>query len=60
MFATQAPGGPIIIPEPGPLVCNDPSLPWKAVYHGNMTLSSPASQRCEAVVDFNYGTGSRP
>ena len=60
MFATQAPGGPIIIPEPGPLVCNDPSLPWKAVYHANMTLSSPASQRCEAAVDFNYGTGAPP
>jgi hypothetical protein len=60
MFATQAPGGPIIIPEPGPLVCNDPSLPWKAVYHANMTLNSPASQRCEAAVDFNYGTGAPP
>ena len=60
MFSTQGSGTGNPPPPPPPLTCDEPT-PWLASYYANMNLQgAPATERCEAVLDYDWGTGSPP
>jgi hypothetical protein len=58
MFSTQVGGVGTPFPDPTPVECDDPSLPWKATYHANKTLTAPTNVRCEAQINNRWGNGS--
>ena len=59
MFSTQDSGSATPIPPPTPLVCNDPSLPWRAEYFAVPSLGTfPVTVQCEAEINYDWGSGS--
>ena len=61
MFSTQADGTAPPIEPPTAPTCDDPAFPWLAEYFGNRTLAgAPSDVRCEAEIDYDWGTGSPP
>ena len=59
IFSTQGSGSVPPIPPPGEVVCDAPGLPWRAEYFPTSFLgTAPVTVRCEAAIDYDWGTGS--
>ena len=58
LFATPGTGAAVPPTAPEAVTCSG-STPWRAAYYANTTLAgSPSLVRCEAAIDYNYGSSA--